>query len=168
MLFRSVVAFSVIAVLLAPALGNPKFSHSIFTIIQESQGFLSPGILAVFVFGLVVHKAPRFSGVLGLLTGIVVYGGLKYVSLMHKLMEDPTMSLVIGNFLNRMAVTFGACLLVMIIATLVKPLAQPVEFKLNTTIELHTSKGAKMAGIVVVILTLILYAIFSPIGIARP
>jgi SSS family solute:Na+ symporter len=163
-----VVAFSLIAVLLAPALGNPKFSHSIFTIIQESQGFLSPGILAVFVFGLVVHKAPRFSGVLGLLTGIVVYGGLKYVSLMHKLMEDPTMSLVIGNFLNRMAVTFGACLLVMIIATLVKPLAQPVEFKLNTTIELHTSKGAKMAGIVVVILTLILYAIFSPIGIARP
>ena len=163
-----VVVFSVIAVLVAPKLGNPKFSHSIFTIIQESQGYLSPGILAVFVFGLVVHKAPRFSGVLGLLTGIVVYGGLKYVSTLHKLMEIPQMELVIGNFLNRMAVTFAVCLIVMVIATVVKPLAQPVEFKLNTTINLRASTGARLAGIVVVILTLILYVIFSPIGIARP
>ena len=162
-----VLVFSVIAILLAPALGNPKFSHSIFTIIQESQGFLSPGILAVFVFGLVVHKAPRSAGIWGLLTGIVVYGGLKYVSLMHRLMENPTMSLVIGNFLNRMAVTFFACLVVMTVMTLVNPLAQPVEFKLNTKIELHTSNGAKLAGIVVVILTLVLYVIFSPLGVAR-
>ena len=163
----SVVVFSVIAVLLAPKLGNPKFSHSIFTIIQESQGFLSPGILAVFVFGLVVHKAPRFSGVLGLLTGIAVYGGLKYISTLHKLMENPQMELVIGNFLNRMAVTFAACLIVMIIATLVKPLAQPVEFKLNTKIDMTSCKGSMVAGVLVVIATLILYVIFSPLGIAK-
>ena len=121
----------------------------------------------MFVFGLVVHKAPRSAGIWGLLTGIVVYGGLKYVSLMHRLMENPTMSLVIGNFLNRMAVTFFACLVVMTVMTLVNPLAQPVEFKLNTKIELHTSNGAKLAGIVVVILTLVLYVIFSPLGVAR-
>jgi SSS family solute:Na+ symporter len=162
-----VVVFSVIAFLLAPQLGNPKISHSIFMIIQESQGFLSPGILAVFVFGLVIHKAPRCAGVWGLLTGIAVYGGLKYLSMMHKLMEIPTMSLVIGNFLNRMAVTFFVCLVVMTLVTLVKPLAQPVEFKINTKIELHTSQGAKIAGVVVVILTLILYIIFSPLGVAR-
>jgi len=163
-----VVVFSVIAVLLAPKLGDPKFSHSIFTIIQESQGFLSPGILAVFAFGLIFHKAPRFSGVLGLLTGIAVYGGLKYVSTINKLMEIPQMELVIGNFLNRMAVTFFVCLLVMLVSTMLKPMAQPVEFKLNTKIELHTSNGAKVAGIFVVIATLILYVIFSPLGIARP
>lgn len=163
-----VVVFSVIAVLLAPKLGDPKFSHSIFTIIQESQGFLSPGILAVFAFGLIFHKAPRFSGVLGLLTGIAVYGGLKYVSTMNKLMEIPQMELFIGNFLNRMAITFFVCLLVMFVSTILKPMAQPVEFKLNTKIELHTSQGAKVAGIFVVIITLILYVIFSPMGIARP
>ncbi len=148
-----VVVFSAIAIFLAPALGNPKYSHSIFTIIQESQGFISPGIVAVFAFGLIVHKAPRFSGVVGLLTSIVSYGTLKV--------------LVPGvQFLNRMAICFGLCLLVMAIITAIKPLAEPVEFKLNTTIELHTSRGAKYAGIVVVILTLILYVIFSPIGIA--
>jgi len=163
----AVVVFSAVAVFLAPALGNPKLSHSIFTIIQESQGFISPGVLAVFIVGLIVHRAPRFAGVLGLLTSIIVYGGLKYVSTLHKLMEDPTMNLVIGNFLNRMGVTFAACLLVMAIATLVRPLAEPVEFKINTTIELHTSAKAKIAGLVVIFLTLILYVVFSPLVIAK-
>ena len=149
-----VVFFSVIAISLAPALGNPKFSHSIFTIIQESQGFISPGILAVFVFGLLVHKSPRFSGVIGLLTSIIAYGTLKAVV--------PQL-----QFLNRMAICFALCLVVMGIITAIKPLAQPVEFKVNTKIELHSSKGAKVTGIIVVVLTLVLYAIFSPLGIAK-
>jgi SSS family solute:Na+ symporter len=55
----------------------------------------------------------------------------------------------------------------MLIIRLVKPLAEPVEFKKNTTIELHTSKSAMIVGIIVVVLTLILYAIFSPIGVAK-
>ncbi len=150
----AVVFFSIIAVSLAPALGNPKFSHSIFTIIQESQGFISPGILAVFIFGLAVHKAPRFSGVVGLLTSIVAYGVLKF--------QAPSI-----QFLNRMAICFALCLVIMAVITVVKPLPQPVEFKTNTKIELHSSKGALAAGVVVVIVTLILYAIFSPIGIAK-
>jgi SSS family solute:Na+ symporter len=149
-----VVIFSIIAICLAPALGNPKFSHSIFTIIQESQGFISPGILAVFIFGLAVHKAPRFSGVVGLLTSMISYGTLKFAV--------PEI-----QFLNRMAICFGLCLVIMAIITLIKPLAQPVEFKLNTKIELTSSKGALAAGVVVVGLTLILYVIFSPIGIAK-
>lgn len=149
-----VVVFSVIAISLAPALGNPKFSHSIFTIIQESQGFISPGILAVFVFGLIVHKAPRFSGVIGLLTSIIAYGALKAAA--------PQI-----QFLNRMAICFALCLLVMGVITAIKPLAQPVEFKVNTKIELHSSKGAMIFGWIVIILTLILYVVFSPIGIAK-
>ncbi|MBN2513086.1 MAG: sodium/solute symporter [Sedimentisphaerales bacterium] len=149
-----VVVFSVIAISLAPALGNPKFSHSIFTIIQESQGFISPGILAVFVFGLIVHKAPRFSGVIGLLTSIIAYGALKA--------SAPQI-----QFLNRMAICFALCLLVMGVITAIKPLAQPVEFKVNTKIELYSSKSAMIVGWIVIILTLILYVVFSPIGIAK-
>ena len=162
-----VVAFSVVAITLAPALGNPKFSHSIFTIIQESQGFLSPGVLAVFVFGLLIRRGPGICGAAGLITNFAVYGGLKYVSTMHKLMESKLMEICIGNFLNRMAISFVVCLMVMTILTILKPLKEPVEFKHNTTIELHTSNGAKAAGIVVVIATLLLYLIFSPWGIAK-
>jgi len=150
----SVVVFAVIAVLLAPQLGNPKISHSIFTIIQEGQGFISPGILAVFAFGLLVRKAPGMAGVLGLVTNIVSYGVLKAAV--------PQV-----QFLNRMAICFGLCLLVMALITVVRPLAQPMEFKQNTTINLEGSRGAMWVGIVVVVVTLILYVIFSPLVIAK-
>jgi SSS family solute:Na+ symporter len=163
----SVIVFTAVAVFLAPQLGNPKISNSIFTIIQESQGFLSPGVLAVFVFGLLVRRGPGICGVAGLVTNFIVYGGMKYVSTLSKLMEKKIMAVMIGNFLNRMAISFVVCLLVMALIRMARPLAQPVEFKHNTTIELHSSKGAVAAGVIVVILTLILYVIFSPLCLSK-
>jgi len=154
-----VVVFSVVAIYLAPKLGDPKISNSIFTIIQEAQGLISPGILAVFVFGLIFRKAPPISGVIGLLTNIVSYGGMY---LLGRFKIGPEI-----QFLNRMAICFGLCLAVMWVITLVKPLAQPIEFKANTSIKLETSKGARLAGIVVIVITLILYVLFSPIGLAK-
>jgi len=149
-----VVVFTGIAVALAPQLGNPKISNSIFTIIQESQGFISPGILAVFVFGLVVRRAPAVSGVVGLLCSIFGYGLLK--------VAVPRI-----QFLNRMAICFVACLAVMALITMAKPLAQPIVFQQKTTLELKTSRGALYAGVAVVVATLILYVLFSPIGLAK-
>jgi solute:Na+ symporter, SSS family len=162
-----VIVFSAIAVFLAPQLGNPKIGPGIFTIIQASQGFLSPGILAVFAFGLLVRKAPPIAGVVGLLLNVFAYGFLWYLSTLPGLMANHTMSVVIGNFLNRMAICFGLCLLVMLIITIMKPLAQPIEFKTQTTINLTSSRGALLAGLVVVIITLALYYLFSPIGLLK-
>jgi SSS family solute:Na+ symporter len=150
----SVVVFALIAVLLAPQLGNPQISNSIFTIIQEGQGFISPGILAIFVFGLIVRRAPHVCGVVGLLTNMVAYGLLKF-------------TLPGLQFLNRMAVCFALCLAVMAVITLFRPLPQPVKFKQNTTISLETSRTAKIAGAVVVVITLLLYFIFSPLGLTK-
>jgi SSS family solute:Na+ symporter len=150
----TVVIFAVIAVVLAPQLGNPKISNSIFTIIQESQGLISPGVLAVFAFGLAVRRAPKICGIIGLVTNIVAYSAMKIMV--------PSI-----QFLNRMAICFALVLIVMSLITLVKPLAQPIQFERKTNIDLKTSNGAKIAGIAVVIITLILYVIFSPIGLAR-
>ena len=148
-----VAVFAVVAVVVAPMLGNPKISNSIFTIIQEGQGLISPGILAVFAFGLLVHKGPRICGVAGLLTNIVAYPVLK--------MAVPDV-----NFLNRMAVCFFLCLVVMTLITVARPLAKPIEFEAKNVVALESSAGARTAGIGVIILTLLLYVIFSPIGIA--
>lgn len=154
-----VVVFAIIAILLAPQLGDPKIRNSIFTIIQESQGLISPGILAVFAFGLVFRKAPPIAGVVGLLTNIVTYGGM-YLMGRYKFGPDI-------QFLNRMAICFGLCLAVMAIITLVKPLAVPVEFKQQTKLDLSSSRGAKIAGAIVIVITLTLYFLFSPIGLAK-
>jgi SSS family solute:Na+ symporter len=70
-------------------------------------------------------------------------------------------------FLDAMAICFFTVLAVMWLIAVIKPLAQPVVFQTNTRLSLETSRGAKLAGIGVVVLTLILYVIFSPLGLAR-
>lgn len=150
----SVVAFSMIAILLAPALGNPRISNSIFTIIQEGQGFISSGILAAFAVGILVRRAPAISGVASLVTNIVGYGLLKVMV--------PDL-----QFLNRMAVCFALCVGVMALLTVLKPLPKPIEFKATSAIQLRTSRSAAVAGVLVVLVTLVLYAVFSPWGLAR-
>lgn len=150
----STFAFAAIAIFLAPQLGNPAISNSIFTIIQEGQGFISPGVLAVFAFGMLVRRAPRISGVAGLGANIIAYPLLKFVA--------PDI-----QFLNRMAICFATSIVVMTVLTLLKPMPSPIVFSSQTTIGLETSRGARTAGIVVVLATVALYALFSPLGVAR-
>jgi SSS family solute:Na+ symporter len=66
-----------------------------------------------------------------------------------------------------MAICFGLCLAVMAIITLVKPLAVPIEFKQQSKLDLSSSGGAKIAGAVIIVITLLLYFLFSPIGLAK-
>jgi solute:Na+ symporter, SSS family len=107
----------------------------------------------VFVFGIINRTAPGVTGVVGLLLNPVLYG------LIAKFFPDIA-------FLDRMAVCFFAIMGVMWAIGLARPLAQPVEFKSNTRLNLEGSKGAKIAGIAVVVITIVLYVIFSPLGIA--
>ncbi|MHC4324512.1 MAG: sodium:solute symporter family transporter [Planctomycetota bacterium] len=154
-----VVVFAFVAIWLAPKLGDPNISSSIFTVIQEVQGLLSPGILAVFAFGLIVKKAPPMAGVAGLLTNIFCYGGMYFLGRWNVIEEI--------QFLNRMAICFGINIVVMTIITILKPMDKPIVFEKKTSLDLKSSKGAFMAGVVVVIITLVLYFLFSPIGLLK-
>ena len=145
------IVFVLIAILIAPHLDSPKFG-GIFTFIQEFQGFISPGILAVFVFGLLVARAPRFVGMVGLLLNPVLYGIMKIV-------------LTDVSFLNRMAYCFLIVLAVLGVLTLLRPLREPLVMPENDRIPLESSAGAKMLGLGVIALTIVLYVVFSPIGI---
>jgi solute:Na+ symporter, SSS family len=142
-----VLAFVLIAMLIAPSLGSPKFG-GIFTFIQEFQGFISPGILSIFIFGVLVHKAPRSVGTVGLILNPILYGSLKWFI-------APEMA-----FLNRMAICFGVILAVLSVMTLVKPLSEPVVLPINEKMDMKTDKITKMFGFAVIALTLVLYAIF--------
>ncbi len=146
----AVGVFAVLGCLIAPNLD--KFG-SIFKYIQQFQGYASPGILAVFVFGILNRRGPGICGVVGLLLNPILYWALdKFTNI---------------AFLDAMAVCFFPVLAVMWLIAVVKPLPQPVEFKTNTRLNMETSAGARMAGIAVVVVTLILYFIFSPFGVAR-
>jgi SSS family solute:Na+ symporter len=141
-----IVIFVLIAILIAPQLGRPEFG-GIFTFIQEFQGFISPGILAIFVFGLLVHRAPRICGTVGLLLNPVLYGSLKVMA--------PQIA-----FLDRMAICFAVVLAVLGIITLLKPMPKPVELPVNASMDMRVDRGTKALGGIVVALTLLLYIIF--------
>ncbi len=145
----SVLAFAAIGCSVAPMLANPNFG-GIFTFIQEFQGYLSPGILAVFLFGLFSSRTPRFAGVAGIVASPVVYGILQFG---------------FGGiaFLNRMAITFGCSLLVMFALTVLKPLDREVAMPVNPNMDLASRPSVRMAGIAVLGATAALYAAFSGI-----
>jgi SSS family solute:Na+ symporter len=146
----AVGVFAIIGCLMAPNLDK---LGSIFEYIQMFQGYASPGILAVFVFGILNRRGPGICGVVGLLLNPVLYWALdRYTNI---------------AFLDAMAICFFSVLAVMWLIAAIKPLAQPVVFHLNTKMNLETSTGARMAGIAVVVITLILYVVFSPWGIAK-
>ena len=151
-----VVIFVLLAALVAPKLDN---FGSIFKYIQEFQGFISPGILAVFIFGFFSPRTPRWFGVVGIVTNIISYGSFKWFLgdwiTSNGWWYSPEIA-----FLDRMAICFFIVLLIGIIITIVKPMPQPVILPENKEINLDESKGAKLLGGLVIVATIALYAIF--------
>ncbi|MEO0793631.1 MAG: sodium/solute symporter [Verrucomicrobiota bacterium] len=139
-----VVGFALIAALVAPYLDNFR---SIFAYIQEFQGFISPGFLTVFIFGFFSPKTPRSFGKIGIITSVVVYGALL---------------LFAGDvaFLIRMSITLIVVVLTGVALTLFTPLKEPVEMPVNKEIDVTSSPFAKMCGVGVVLLTVVLYLMF--------
>ena len=141
-----VVLFTAIGCWIAPQLGKPEF-QGIFTYIQEFQGFISPGVLAVFIFGLFVHKAPRR---LRHCRTLDLSGRLRHLesrNARHGVLESH------GRHVC-------AALAALTLMTLLMPLKEPVTLPKHETLDLQGSSGAKFWGVAVVIATLVLYGIF--------
>lgn len=119
----------------------------IFTYIQKFQGFISPGIVTAFLFGLVVRKAPPSAAIAALLLNIPVYGFLNW--------KFDNIA-----FLNHMAITFAVLIAAMAVITVLWPLTKAVELPVKEGFDLRSSRLVKTLGAVVVILTVLLYIRF--------
>ncbi|MDO4569525.1 MAG: sodium/solute symporter [Planctomycetia bacterium] len=145
-----VVLFAIIACLIVPFLADPRFG-GLFKYIQEFQGYLSPGVLVVFLYGLVSKRVPGFAGVVAIVLSPIVYGATKFISFggINEM-----------NYLNQMALTFGVLWIIMMIINFACPLAEEKQLPKGGDMDMTPSKGAAICGIFVVILTLVLYAYF--------
>jgi len=151
-----VVVFVILASFVAPALDN---FTSIFAYIQEFQGFISPGILAVFIFGFFSPRTPRYFGAVGIATNVISYGSFKWF-LGDLITKNGWWYSNEMAFLDRMALCFFIVILVGIVVTVVSPLKKPVTMPENHEIETTTSRPAQIVGGLVILATLALYAIF--------
>ncbi len=140
------VIFVVAGCLIAPKLADPKFK-GIFHYIQEFQGYISPGILAAFVFGFIVRRTPPAAGVTALLLTVPVYGILQ---------------LKFSNiaFLNRMAITFGILILAMAVITVFKPLREPKVMPVKADFDMKPTPSVLWLGGAVIAAVIAFYIIF--------
>ena len=108
----AVIISIVIASLVAPSL---KTLDQAYQFIQEYVGFISPGVLAIFLLGIFWKKTSSAAAMAGALLTIPVSTLLKFLP-----------SLTSGRFpdypfLDRMSITFGFIIIVMVIISLVNP-----------------------------------------------
>lgn len=143
-----VVVCVLIALALAPFLNSPVFG-GIFNFIQEFQGFISPGVLCVFLFGFFVPKCPRVFGWLGIAVNAVLYGALKVWMLEMA-------------FLNRMSICLIVCIAIGALLTIWNAArgGQAILVPAKNEVPLEGSGKAKAFGVFVVVATIALYAIF--------
>ncbi|NQT79444.1 MAG: solute:sodium symporter family transporter [Candidatus Aminicenantes bacterium] len=141
------VLFVLVGCMIAPQLGHPKF-QGIFHYIQDFQGFISPGILAAFVFGLIFKRAPPSAAITALILNVPVYG------ILHLKRFDNIV------FLNKMAITFGILILAMGIITFFKALPEPKILPSKAVVDLKPSSSVVWLGAAVIAVTIALYIIF--------
>src|SRR5690606_38287067 len=142
----STVLFVAVVCWIAPQLGDPRF-QGIFNYIQEFQGYISPGILAAFVFGLLFKRAPAAAGVTALLVCVPVYGFLQWQ---------------FGHvaFLNRMAITFAVIVGLMALITAFKPLDHPRVMPVQANFDMTSSPIVHWFGMALIIVTISFYILF--------
>jgi SSS family solute:Na+ symporter len=132
--------------LLAPRLADPKFG-GVFQYIQQFQGYIWPGVVAAFLFGMTVKNAPGSAGVAALISGPIIYGLFqRFTAEVH--------------FLIQVAITFLLVLIIMGLITLCKPLGKPRELPVRGDIEIRTMPEVKLAGGLVLAAVAVFYIIF--------
>ena len=138
--------FVIIGCIASPLLAN---NSSIFEFIQKFQGYVSTGIVAVFIYGLANRSGGDWAGVIGLVANPIIY----YL-LSESIIFPET------HFLYSMSYSLIAVLAILFIYGYFHQRAEKIIFSTNTSMDLTRSNGALWAGWIVCILTVILYIIF--------
>jgi SSS family solute:Na+ symporter len=140
------MVFVIVGCMLAPMLDDEKFG-GVFQYIQQFQGYIWPGVVAAFLFGMMVTKAPGAAGVAALISGPIIYG------LFQRFAPDV-------HFLIEVAITFQLVLMIMGLITFWKPLDKPRELPVRKGVEIKTTPEVKLAGGLVIVGVITFYVIF--------
>ena len=120
--------------------------RGIFNYIQKFWGFISPGILAVFLFGLFLKKTPRIGSLVGLIICVPAYG------LMMWLIPEVA-------FLNRMVISFALVCAWLAFARAMWP-EEGKEMPVREDIDMTPARDAKVLGVIIIVIVIALYIVF--------
>jgi solute:Na+ symporter, SSS family len=134
----------VVSCLWAPVVAS---AGSVFEYIQMFWGFISPGIVVVFVFGVLNRRTPPRAAKGAMLLGAPIYGGL--------LVFLPEIA-----FLHHMMITFLVLAAYLAVATRFSDFEAPELDRVEAEIDMTPAPGAKWLAGSVVAGVVVLYAMF--------
>lgn len=156
----TIIASVALSCTLAPMLDQPRFG-GVFQFIQQFQGYIWPGVVAAFIFGIWVKRAPKMSGSIALVLGPIVY-------LILQQTQSSGDSIAAGSpdglhnihYLLQVLVSFVVCSVVLTVLTLAVPLSEPVQLPVREEIATRTDKKVYLAGSLVIIAVIVFIGIF--------
>ena len=170
---------AILACLIAPLPGSFK---GVFAYIQEIWGFISPGIVAAFLGGILLPRAPVICGRTVLLLGPLLYAmarvpkwilesGREVKEGQLVIVEPGAADLPVGglaqtfytfhgiSFLHHMAMVFIILMAIMIWMNRSKPLDEPVTYP-QSDIDVRTKPSTYVYGSLIILATIGLYILF--------
>lgn len=147
----AVIVSMLIAALVTPAL---KSLDQAYQFIQEYVGFISPGVLAIFLLGLYWKKTTAAAAMAGALLTIPISTVLKFLpSWSNGAFPD-------YPFLDRMGITFLLTVLIMVVVSLAKPKVPGThEIEVDASM-FRVSRGFVIGSIIICGILAALYTVF--------
>jgi SSS family solute:Na+ symporter len=146
----AVIISMLIAAIVTPAL---RSLDQAYQFIQEYVGFLSPGVLAIFLLGMFWKRTTATAALVGALLTIPISTVLKFLPLAINGITDIP-------FLNRMAITFWIIAGVMIAVSLIKPKKENEQVIEVDTSMFKVSKGFIISSVIICGILAALYTVF--------
>ena len=152
-----VVIIAIAAMLGAPILAG---QDTIFGYLQTMNAIYFIPIFAVVVMGMLNRNVPSGSAFISMVVGLVILIALLVV---YPMFNDgaPTSNLTGINNFHLMGIVFALLVSIMFIASKVSPRTEPWEMQTNTPIDMTPWSGAKWASIILIILVIVIYVMFS-------
>lgn len=138
----------------------PLLTDGVFGFIQQFQGFIWPGVVAAFLGAFLLPRAPAIAGLTALLLGPVSYAFFQIATkqgLFDKVLADPWFEM---HYLTQVLCSFGVVFMVMIVITVLRPLAEPRKLPVREDIALTTEPVVKIAAALVIAAVAALFLIF--------
>lgn len=124
-----------------------KFEGGLYFFLQVYWGFVIPGVVAVFFFGIIWKKVPAIAAIWGMLLNIPIYGLCLFLM--------PEVS-----YMHHMEISFAIIALFIIVVTTMKPLEKPAVLPVRNEIKLKMNNTIKIWSALLIIVTMALYFIF--------
>ena len=157
----------IVACLWAPIITQFK---GVFSYIQEIWGFITPGIVAAFLVGMIVKRAPAIAAKTAMILGLMLYalfrvpgwvlessvktGEVAEGTLLHYVYQFSTIA-----FLHHMGIIFLILAVVMVVITLFRPLKEPRTMPVSE-INVSPYRYRYLVGGITIAATVVLYIIF--------